>query len=147
VPPFVTGLPVGSGPSLWRRGLEWTERVPVELSIDAHQSDRTTLRAVEREAARQAMARRGEPLELDQDLDNDLDGDWVECRSCMGGPPLFWQPWTTLLEPQWRFFFQLDGAEGWDGDPYALNFAGGGGSGYAFLSADGREGRFLWDCV
>jgi hypothetical protein len=36
----------------------------------------------------------------------------------------------------------VDGAEGCDEDVYALNF--GGGTGCAFLSADEREGRFLW---
>ena len=45
----------------------------------------------------------------------------------------------------WRFFFQLDGAEGWGDDAFALNF--GGGTGYAFLDPDRREGRFYWDCV
>jgi hypothetical protein len=45
----------------------------------------------------------------------------------------------------WRFFFQLDGREGWDGGPCALNF--GGGTRHAYLSHDEREGRFLWDCV
>jgi hypothetical protein len=46
----------------------------------------------------------------------------------------------------WRFFFQLDGCEGWDDDePYTLNF--GGGTGYAFISEDGLEGRFYWNCV
>lgn len=39
----------------------------------------------------------------------------------------------------------LDDAEGCGEDAYALDF--GGGTGYAFLSADEREGRFLWDCV
>jgi hypothetical protein len=29
--------------------------------------------------------------------------------------------------------------------PYALNF--GGGTRYAFISADGLKGRFFWDCV
>ncbi len=141
VPAFVTGLHVSTGPSLWRRGLTWTERVPVELHIDAHPAERTTQRAVEREAALQAAARRGEV----SDPDEGHDADWVECRSHVGGPPLCWQPWTTRVNPSWRFFFQLDGAEGCGEDAYALNF--GGGTGYAFLSADEREGRFLWDCV
>lgn len=141
VPSFVTGIGAGTGPSLWRRGTTWTERVPVELYVDAHPADLTTQRAVEREAARQASARREELL----DLDGDRDEDWVSCRSYMGGPPLFWQPWTTHIDPSWRFLFQLDGAEGIEEDAYALNF--GGGTGYAFLTADEREGRFLWDSV
>ena len=39
---------------------------------------------------------------------------------------------------------QLEDGEGWDGEPYALNF--GGGYGFLFLSADDREGAFFWDC-
>ncbi|WP_432825170.1 hypothetical protein [Dactylosporangium sp. CA-092794] len=50
------------------------------------------------------------------------------------------------IEAGWRFFFQLDGGDGsGPEDPYALNF--GGGTGYAFVSPDRREGRFFWDCV
>jgi hypothetical protein len=41
---------------------------------------------------------------------------------------------------------QLDGCEAWDdNEPYTLNL--GGGTGYAFLSEDGLEGRFYWDSV
>lgn len=64
--------------------------------------------------------------------------------SCVGGKPCSWQPQIAVSAP-WRFFFQLDGNEGWDGAPYALNF--GGGTGYAYLSHDEREGRFLWECA
>ena len=65
-------------------------------------------------------------------------------QSYVGGKPRHWQHQTGMPAP-WRFFFQLDGSEGWNGEPYALNF--GGGTGYAYLSHDEREGRFLWDCV
>ena len=45
-----------------------------------------------------------------------------------------------------QLFFQLDGCEAWDdNEPYTLNL--GGGTGYAFLSEDGLEGRFYWDSV
>lgn len=141
IPSFVRGLGAGTGPSLWRRGTTWTERVPVELYVDARPAGLTTERAVEREAVRQASARRGERLDPDEDRDEDS----ISYRSYLGGPPLFWQPWTTLADPSWRFLFQLDGAEGIEEDAYALNF--GGGTGYAFLTEDEREGRFLWDCV
>jgi hypothetical protein len=66
-------------------------------------------------------------------------------RSYVGGRPDFWQPTTLSIEGPWRFFFQLDGGEGWLDDPSALNF--GGGTGYAFVSPDAQEGRFYWDCV
>jgi hypothetical protein len=62
----------------------------------------------------------------------------------VGGRPKFFQPYIELAG-DWRFFFQLDDCEGWGDDLYALNF--GGGTGYAFLSPDEREGRFYWDCV
>jgi hypothetical protein len=40
-----------------------------------------------------------------------------------------WQRWTTEeIGESWRFFFQMDGADGWDDDAYKPNF--GGGSGY-----------------
>ncbi|GAA2474860.1 hypothetical protein [Winogradskya humida] len=34
VPPFLTGTSARTGPTLWRRGESWTDRVPVELHID-----------------------------------------------------------------------------------------------------------------
>lgn len=139
VPSFLTGLPAGTGPTLWRRGAEWTQRVPVELYVDAHPASEATESAVNREAAMQAAERDG------LFLDGDGDQNWFDCRSYVGGPPLFWQPSTTRVGASWRFFFRLDGAEGCGEDVYALNF--GGGTGYAFLSEDEREGRFLWDCV
>ncbi len=75
--------------------------------------------------------------------------DWdeeVDCRSYVGGQPLFWQPWTPEpISAEWRFFFQLDGAEGDGDDAFALTF--GGGTGYAFVRQHQRERRFFWDCV
>jgi hypothetical protein len=68
---------------------------------------------------------------------------WLSARVC-GGAGLGGTtgcPWNSR-----RFFFQLDGDDGWGpGDRYALNF--GGGTGYGFLSQDRCEGRFFWDCV
>ncbi|MEU8658287.1 hypothetical protein [Actinoplanes philippinensis] len=110
VPGFVRGLPRATGPSLWRRGARWTDRVPVELRVTAA---------------------------------GPVGADWF---SWVGGRPRGWQSdFVELLDDSWRFFFQIDGAEGIDGDAYALDF--GGGTGYAFLSRDEREGRFFWDCV
>lgn len=136
IPAFVVGVAVEDGPTLWRRGSSWMDRIAVELFIDADPATDAAERAYRREIVRQAAEREGIYLDADQDA--------VEHRSFVGGQPLFWQP-TTIIDREWRFFFQLDGAEGWDDDLYALNF--GGGTGYAFLSQDEREGRFLWDCV
>ncbi len=138
VPPFLKGTATATGPTLWRRGQSWEEQVPVELRLEARPVAEPAQRAFEAEVAWQAAARNGEVASSDH-----LEG--VESRSHIGGPPLVWQPWTTAIGRSWRFFFQLDGGEGSKGEPYALNF--GGGTGYAFLSEDELEGRFLWDCV
>jgi hypothetical protein len=140
VPPFVSGEARRTGPSLWRRGTDWNQRVPVELHLDLQAPAESAVSAFEREVVRQDAARRGVPWERNDDSED------VDCRSYVGGEPLFWQPWTPVeLDDDWRFFFQLDGAEGWGDDPFALNL--GGGTGYAFLSHDQREARFFWDCV
>lgn len=140
VPPFVSGENRHNGPALWRRGSDWHQRIPVELHLDLHGPGESAISAFEQEVGYQDAARRGTPAEVDADPVD------VESRSYVGGQPLFWQPWTSVdLDDSWRFFFQLDGAEGWGKDAFALNF--GGGTGYAFLSQDQREGRFFWDCV
>jgi hypothetical protein len=139
VPPFVRGEARRTGPGLWRRGKDWDQRVPVELHVDVRVPDERAVSAFERRIAAQDGERRGTPF------DGDRESPDVDCHSYVGGEPLFWQRWTTEeIGESWRFFFQLDGADGWD-DAYKLNF--GGGTGYAFLSPDQREGRFLWDCV
>ncbi|SFE72244.1 hypothetical protein SAMN05421541_103227 [Actinoplanes philippinensis] len=125
VPGFVRGLPRATGPSLWRRGARRTDRVPVELRV-------TAAGPVGSGAGRVAVTAAG-PVGADR-------FGWV------GGRPRGWRSdFVELLDDSWRFFFQIDGAEGIDGDAYALNF--GGGTGYAFLSRDEREGRFFWDCA
>ncbi|MEV4539092.1 hypothetical protein AB0J82_35495 [Asanoa sp. NPDC049518] len=140
VPPFVSGETRRTGPALWRRGTDWNERVPVELHLDLRAPDESTVSAFERLVVHRDAALRGMSVEDDSDFPD------VDCRSYVGGEPLFWQPWTPVeIDDSWRFFFQLDGAEGWGEDAFALNF--GGGTGYAFLSEDQREGRFFWDCV
>lgn len=67
------------------------------------------------------------------------------------------RPWQFLggsgIEPHWlqgdetpgdgwRLVVQLDSGE----LPFGVDF-GDGGVGYAFLSPDGKEGRFLWQCT
>ncbi|WP_239160807.1 hypothetical protein [Virgisporangium ochraceum] len=139
VPPFVNGDIRGTGPSLSRRGTDWFAREPVELHLDLSAPNDAEATAFERHVAYRDAALQGASTE-----DGELPD--VSCRSYVGGQPLFWQPWTPpQIDDSWRFFFQLDGAEGWGEDAFALNF--GGGTGYAFLSQDQREGRFFWDCV
>jgi hypothetical protein len=107
IPGFLRGVPRATGPSLWRRGEQWTDRVPVELLVGATEFG----------------------------PDDEYHNSWV------GGKGHFWQPDFVELVDGWRFFFQIDGAEGTGEDSFALNF--GGGTGYAFLSTDGLEGRFF----
>lgn len=138
VPDFLATTGDSTGPSLWRHGARWDEHVPVELLIEMSPLDPAEERALENEIARQEAERAGVLPESAHDSASPP-------LSYVGGKPHCWQPQTGMPAP-WRFFFQLDGSEGWDDDePYALNF--GGGTGYAYLSQDEREGRFLWDCV
>ncbi|MEV4705149.1 hypothetical protein [Actinoplanes sp. NPDC049316] len=140
VPSFVNGETRRTGPALWRRGTDWFAREPVELYLDLNTPDETAAAVFERQLVDRDAAFQGMVLAENDDLPD------VDSRSYVGGEPLFWQPWTPPeIDDSWRFFFQLDGAEGIGEDAFALNF--GGGTGYAFLSQDQREGRFFWDCV
>jgi hypothetical protein len=138
IPGFVTVTGSPTGPSLWRRGTTWDEQVPVELLVDVGPLHPVQERELEEEIGRQEAERAGRDVDL-----GDGEGG-PDSYSYIGGRPHFWQPEVPVSQ-EWRFFFQLDGADGVDGEPYALNF--GGGTGYAFLSQDALEGRFCWDCV
>lgn len=70
------------------------------------------------------------PVELGEGWDNRL-----------GGSPTWLQD-EEYPPGDWNFLFQLDGSD----EFYDVNF-GDAGIGYGFLSADGREGRFLWQCA
>lgn len=70
------------------------------------------------------------PAELREGWDNRL-----------GGSPTWLQD-EEYPPGDWSFLFQLDGSD----EFYDVNF-GDAGVGYGFLSADGREGRFLWQCA
>ncbi|MFG2087364.1 hypothetical protein [Spirillospora sp. NPDC048824] len=137
IPEFLTVTDAETGPSLWRRGASWDEHVPVELLIATSLLDPAEEWVLEEEIAQWEAERRGEFIDLP-------DTEVFSPRSYIGGRPNFWQPRIEVPSP-WRFFFQIHGMEGWDGEPYALNF--GGGTGYAFVSPDACEGRFYWDCV
>jgi hypothetical protein len=135
IPRFLVGTATSTGPSLWRHGTTWAERVPVEFHVDLSVVSGADEQVLDAEIAGQEAERvrifRDRPAH-----------DRLPPRSYVGGKPLFWQPEIGVPEP-WQFFFQLDGGEGWGDEPYALNF--GGGTGYAFLSPDEHEGRFYWD--
>jgi hypothetical protein len=61
----------------------------------------------------------------------------------LGGPGVEpnWLQGDEWPGEDWQFVVQLTD----DGLPFYVNF-GDAGIGYAFVSADGREGRFLWQC-
>ncbi len=59
----------------------------------------------------------------------------------IGGTPMFIQNAEFPGPGLWRLLLQLDSAT----VPFSINF-GDVGVGYAFLSADGQEGKFLWQC-
>ena len=60
----------------------------------------------------------------------------------IGGPPVFIQGEEYPAGDGWRLLLQFDSAS----VPFYVNF-GDTGIGYAFLSADGRSGKFLWQCL
>jgi hypothetical protein len=75
------------------------------------------------------------------------DGAWQEYTSRwsdikLGGTPAFLQEEKYPLGGPWRLLLQLDS----EGVPFELNF-GDAGIGYAFLSADGSHGKFLWQSL
>lgn len=63
-----------------------------------------------------------------------------ECT--IGGTPAFLQGEEYPSGGPWKFLAQIDSAD----NLFFLNF-GDAGIGYAFLSADGTQGRFLWQCL
>jgi uncharacterized protein YwqG len=65
---------------------------------------------------------------------------WSESK--IGGTPAFLQYPEYPAEGNWRLLLQLDSVH----VPFYVNF-GDAGIGYAFLSEDGRSGKFLWQCL
>ena len=59
----------------------------------------------------------------------------------LGGTPGFIQFPEFPKGGSWRLLLQLDSTT----VPFFVNF-GDGGVGYAFISEDGRRGKFLWQC-
>jgi hypothetical protein len=143
IPPFVAVTETATGPCLWRRGVTWNDKVPVELAVELTRLDPAAEAVLDAEVARQEGERAGVILDLPDP--DEVQADPLPPYSYVGGKIHMWQA-SLEVDAGWRFFFQLDGGErqGPDG-LYAPNF--GGGSGYGFLSPDRREGRFFWDCV
>ena len=90
-----------------------------------------------------------EPPFLDQDALATLDAGERSARidallvNKVGGTPFFIQADEFPDEDStWRLLLQLDSAN----VPFSVNF-GDAGVGYAFVSDDGKQARFLWQCM
>ncbi|GAA2602498.1 hypothetical protein GCM10010399_36510 [Dactylosporangium fulvum] len=141
VPSWLAVTEATTGPSLWRREPTWHDRTLVELAVEFLPFEQEAEAVLDAEIAGQDAERRG--TLPDPSL---VPREEILPNSYLGGRIRLWQPTVLPIDAGWRFFFQLDGGEGYDAaDPYTLNF--GGGTGYAFLSPDRREGRFFWDCA
>lgn len=129
--------PAVTGPTLCRRGKSRHKYVPVELASELVEIAPAQEAALEANIAYDDAFRRGEPGDLPETADFPT--------SFIGGRAHYPQAHLPLpVDTSWDFFLQLQDGEGWDGEPYALNF--GGGYGFLFLSADDRRGAFFWDC-
>jgi hypothetical protein len=73
-------------------------------------------------------------------FEQDDDGKGFE-EAKVGGTPIFLQGEEYPAGGPWRLLLQLDSATA----PFYVNF-GDAGVGYAFISEDGRRGKFLWQC-
>ena len=82
-----------------------------------------------------AVTLREEP---DTELDDNDDG----CRNKIGGLPKWLKEDETPGDGEWLLLLQLDSS----GVPFEIDF-GESGVGYAFISADGKRGKFLWQSV
>lgn len=63
-------------------------------------------------------------------------------ESKISGTPVFLQDPEFPSGDNWQLLLQLDSASA----PFSVNF-GDAGIGYAFLSGDGKIGKFLWQCL
>ena len=126
-----------TGPTLCRRGKKWDEYIPVELAAQEVEIEPAQEAALDANIAYDDAFRRGVPSALPESAEYPT--------SFIGGRAHYPQAHLPLpVDAGWDFFLQLEDGEGWDGEPYALNF--GGGYGFLFLSADDRRGAFFWDC-
>ncbi len=79
-------------------------------------------------------------VELIQGADTDPPEEGAFLQNKLGGVVNFYQGEPGLEGGPWILLMQLN-----DSDvPFCVNF--GTGTGYALISADGRRGKFLWQC-
>lgn len=137
-PEGIEVIAAATGPTLCSRGRTWDEYVPVELAGRQVEIASAQEAALEADIAYDDAFRHGELEELPDSAEYP--------SSFIGGRAHYPQVHLPLpVDGSWDFFLQLEDGEGWDGEPYALNF--GGGYGFLFLSADDRRGAFFWDCA
>jgi hypothetical protein len=133
-------LPLYEGPSLYRRtstgvgfdphtGTGW-ERSRCEFAVELHPGDDPEVGTWD-------------------DVDPDDKRRWKAYMAALFEDKIGGTPVPTPNEPafpdpaQWRLLLQLNTKDNAGEDSFFLNFAWD-GVGYAFLSADGRLGTFLW---
>jgi hypothetical protein len=133
------GPPSTQGRTLWRWSKDETP-IPVEYLVDLAPVPTESDAEADRAAAFGRFLRREGP---DVGLP---DGHGPE--DCLGGEPVFPNHHARGIDNSWRFLCRFrDRGEAADvapDDPFFLNF--GYGSGFVFVSADHREGRFMSDC-
>ncbi len=114
--------PLATGPSLYQmkeiEGEELLQPVPCEFSVELEPGD-----------------------DPERGFEDDSDG-VADGESKIGGTPIFLQGEEYPEGGVWRLLLQLDSAS----VPFYVNF-GDAGVGYAFISEDGRRGKFLWQCA
>lgn len=137
LPEGVQVSPAATGPTLCTRGQSWEELVPVELAVRPARIPAEQEAVLDADIAYDDALRRGEVGEIS------TPGKYP--ASFIGGRAHYPRAHLPLpVDAGWDFFLQLEDGEGWDGEPYVLNF--GGGYGFLFLSADDQAGAFFWDC-
>jgi uncharacterized protein YwqG len=114
--------PLATGPTLYQmeevEGHEWLQPVPCEFTVELES---------------------GDDLERGGEDDRDEEA-YRELK--IGGTPIFLQGEEYPEGGTWHLLLQLDSAS----VPFYVNF-GDAGIGYAFISADGRKGKLLWQCA
>jgi uncharacterized protein YwqG len=122
-------VPESEGPSLYAfvDGRGWEGAVPCEYSVDLEPGE-------DPEYVDEDERLEWSDAEFDA-YENSLDGNKV------AGTPGFIQADEFPKDGPWRLLLQLDSMT----VPFHVNF-GDAGIGYAYISEDGRNGKFLWQC-
>lgn len=81
-------------------------------------------------------------VELTKVTDEQSRDDGTMMKTRIGGPPKWMQNEEWPAGGPWRMLIQVDSCD----ESYSINF-GDGGIGYVFISEDGRQARFLWQCL